>query len=500
MVFALSRTQTVLWDQIRYSGDPRRFAWVLPIHPGAHIELSHDAFIAALDASTQTVITGPTRVCANGNTRSFGSGSGGGCGGSTASSLSADVDPNSPPSPGFSGSDHVTVVSQAVVGPYETVTVRSSDGEALDQWLVKNGFAVPPSIQPTIDAYAAEGFDFIALKLEPNVGTRAMQPVRVVTPGADPSLPLRMVAAGIGSHVGLTLYVISEGRYHPQNFPDVAVPLDQLTWDGTKGHSNYTDLAMGALEAGSGRGWLTEASQAPSLARGGSGIVNPALGASNPGLADAYYSLCATQPSQRVPCPVADAGPPRDAGPRVDASAPDAAPPFAGDAGPVGEGGAGAGEGGPGDSGGADAAPAADAGECFTFAPSCDSFDDLDVATKGMSVGDIRVTRLRAFLPADALAEGDLRLEATASQLSVTNIHHTDRFSDPTFDPCAGAGGPPNGSSSNDRGCLCGSAPSGALGAGRALLIAAAAFLSLAIARRRRSEGITGRREDRKDC
>src|SRR5262252_6569636 len=39
MALAVSTTQTVLWDQIQYSGDPKEFAWVLPVHAGAHIEV-----------------------------------------------------------------------------------------------------------------------------------------------------------------------------------------------------------------------------------------------------------------------------------------------------------------------------------------------------------------------------------------------------------------------------------------------------------------------------
>ena len=35
MVFSVSPAQTVLWDQIRYAGNPAEFAWVLPIKPGA---------------------------------------------------------------------------------------------------------------------------------------------------------------------------------------------------------------------------------------------------------------------------------------------------------------------------------------------------------------------------------------------------------------------------------------------------------------------------------
>ena len=63
MVFSVSQQQTVLWDQIEYSGSPEDFAWILPVRSGATVQLSHEEFFAALDAITNTVITGPTASC-----------------------------------------------------------------------------------------------------------------------------------------------------------------------------------------------------------------------------------------------------------------------------------------------------------------------------------------------------------------------------------------------------------------------------------------------------
>ena len=40
MVMSISQTQSVLWDQIEYAGDPEEFSWVLPVKPGAVLELS----------------------------------------------------------------------------------------------------------------------------------------------------------------------------------------------------------------------------------------------------------------------------------------------------------------------------------------------------------------------------------------------------------------------------------------------------------------------------
>src|SRR4051812_19410697 len=65
MALAISTTQTVLWDQVKYSGSPASFAWVLPIRPGARLELSNDAWFEALDAATSTHVTAPSITCAS---------------------------------------------------------------------------------------------------------------------------------------------------------------------------------------------------------------------------------------------------------------------------------------------------------------------------------------------------------------------------------------------------------------------------------------------------
>src|SRR4051794_35014133 len=59
MALSVSPEQTVLWDQIRYAGDPREFAWVLPVRAGAKVEVSNDEWFTALDASTQPLVYEP---------------------------------------------------------------------------------------------------------------------------------------------------------------------------------------------------------------------------------------------------------------------------------------------------------------------------------------------------------------------------------------------------------------------------------------------------------
>jgi hypothetical protein len=365
MALAISQDQTVLWDQIRYQGDPREFAWVLPVKPGARIELSRDEWFAALEGTTKTTVYAPggagsRPICTLG-----------GCAASAADSSGG---------PGAQAPESVDVLAQQVVGPYESVTLRATDPDALGVWLGAHGFAIPAAIEPVIAQYQQEQFDFIALRLRPGCNVRSMKPVRIVSPGADPTLPLRMVAAGVGATVGITLFVIGEGRWHPQNFPDANIDFGKLVWDTGAAKSNYSLLSQSALAENGGRGWLTEYA-------GDLGTIS-----------STYYGQCrATLPSgtgggtNAPPCDRDDAGmQPSDA-------SSDAEP-----------------------EGGSiiDAAPKPDAGT-----DACAAWDDLDTALRGLHGSDVWVTRMRAVLPASALTQ-DLKLEATYFQSRASNIHY----------------------------------------------------------------------------
>lgn len=224
MILSVGRNQTTLYDQIRYTGDPKEFAWVLPISGTATVGLSADTLFGALDNLTQVQVQAPTPNCPRPtNCRNAGA----------AASDSAGSS---------SGSGGVTVLKQEVVGPYETVQLRSTDADALKRWLAANNFAIPADINPVIDQYVAEKFDFLAMKLVPGATVKSMRPVRVTTQGAGAALPLRMVAAGTGPTVGITLWVLGEGRYEPQNFQSFIIKAEDLVWDWTAGKSNYKEL------------------------------------------------------------------------------------------------------------------------------------------------------------------------------------------------------------------------------------------------------------------
>ncbi len=421
MAFAVSQQQTVLWDQIQYSGSPQDFAWILPVTAGAKVELAHDAFFEALDAVTDPVITGPSPNCGS---------SGFACGASSSAGAAFGE-----------GAGEVQVLSQGVVGPYDTVTLQSTDPNALYAWLTVNGYDIPAATRPIIDAYVQGGFDFIALRLAPGEGVQAMQPVRVVTPGAGLTLPLRMVAAGVGANVGVTLYVLGEGRYEAQNFANGLVDATKLTWSGAQSQSNYTTLATQIMQANGGT-WLTEYAgpqqlTAPLGASSGSCLTGGAGGLRSgyapPTVSGAYYCQCVFDdcvPSGVPGDAAADGASPGDA------ASTDAAGPGCSDT-------------------------------------SCSTFDDLTVALEGLSSANTWVTRLRTTLPASALSQ-DLVLQASAGQTPVSNQLTASVYDDPSYSACGQTGG---------GGCATTGDGSGALG--RGLVVASLAMVGAALTRRR---------------
>ena len=154
----------------------------------------------------------------------------------------------------------VEILSQQVVGPYATVQLKSSDPNALNAWLIANQYDIPSNVAPIIAAYVAEGFDFLALRLIPGKDVQAMRPISVTSPGAGLSLPLRMVAAGTGATVGITLWVVGDGRYEPASLKSFLISPSDLTWDFSTEQSDYDTIRTQKESALNNAAWQIESS------------------------------------------------------------------------------------------------------------------------------------------------------------------------------------------------------------------------------------------------
>ncbi len=242
MVMAIHADESILWDQIRYTGRPEDFSWVLPVRGDVQVMTAASAFFDELDAATAPVLQAPV-ACPSSSRGGFG----------TLASAGAAA-----PEDRTNG---VTVIRTETVGPYQAVLLRGTDADALATWLRSNGYAIPPALEPVIRAYNDMHMDFYAMRLRPGEGVQAMQPVRVRFATPSPVLPLRMIAAGAADKVGVNLMVVGEGRWETQNFPTVRIDASALVWDWSASTSNYNDVFRAAVNGAGGRGWVVESAQ-----------------------------------------------------------------------------------------------------------------------------------------------------------------------------------------------------------------------------------------------
>lgn len=294
MVFAVSQGRSVLWDQFEYFGAPEEFSWVLPIRPGAYVEEADQAWFDALDAATETSVTAPSLNCGGG-----GEPESMGC---ACGSAQAESSANSISDSGFVEPPSVQVIDRRTVGPYEVVTLRSEEGDELFRWFDDNGYFVPEDIAPIVDAYVSEGADFIAVKLRPGQGVQQMTPVRVITPGGEGILPLRMVAAGVRDQVDIVLYVIGEHRYLMPDLVEVFVQNADLEWDFQRNDSNYLRLRQAALSENGGFSYLTSFALQGAFTDDGLRSMSTSGGRFVTNIADLYQAQAAENDELSPPC------------------------------------------------------------------------------------------------------------------------------------------------------------------------------------------------------
>lgn len=392
VVISLSKTQTILWDQIDFTGAPEDFAWVYPIQPGARLELANDAWLDALEAGTTTVLRSPEGACFQG-----GSDSGGGCcyvGEGSAGGGDRAVGGGEPPP--------VTVLDQHTIGPYKTVVISSKTPGAIGEWLSNHGYNIPADVKPILDDYVAEGYDFIALRLAPGQGTSRMQPVRVVTPGPLTTFPMRMLAAGAGDHVRLNVFVLTEGRVSVDGFAEAAIDPGKLAWSWATGASNYDEVRDAALAENGGATFLTTFA---SQARLFTSWEQAPPGAGN--ITGLYYGL-AKEDGVAPTCDASKVGEYVKAGSEASGYSVVDLCDESGNCAPAGE------------------------GEIDSRVFACGAADDLAVALIGMHPRDVWLTRFEANLPRQALSK-DLVLTATPGAKEISG---DIQIADSTGDPC----------------------------------------------------------------
>jgi hypothetical protein len=227
MAVALAPGRMTRWMQVTVTGSQAGFLWLVPVAPGARVDLASDAWLDALDDATTPTIVAPQGAAA--------------CdGGGACEQLSRSP---MPASTGPAGSG---------------VAV---DAPTLNALVAAGGATLSEAQATAFGAVFDSGLDVVVLDYDTTASTARTHSVQVVE-GATRSLDIP-VTGGSALYTDATAFVIAEAR---ANVGPTSLTLDPaaITW-GADCHSSYASAREHALDAAAGEAWLVDSSMAGRL-------------------------------------------------------------------------------------------------------------------------------------------------------------------------------------------------------------------------------------------
>ncbi|MDZ4694759.1 MAG: DUF2330 domain-containing protein [Deltaproteobacteria bacterium] len=242
IVFAVDDNHVTAHIRIFYTGDAKKFAWVVPVPSVPKISVGTEALFSQLAFATepQFRVQWSERVNA-------------------CFPQNSSVDGGSFASGGTSGSvptSSVNVLLEQDVGPYDAKVIESSDAQALITWLNDNGYDQPPSALPLIRHYVDRKMKFLAIKLQKDASVGDITPLVLDMDEPDPCVPLVLTRVAATSDMPISVYVLGKSRAVPKNWFHVEVNPRKIDW--LRGGLNYNALATLAINEAAGHGFVTE--------------------------------------------------------------------------------------------------------------------------------------------------------------------------------------------------------------------------------------------------
>ncbi len=243
---------------IKYAGDPASFAWIVPVPEIPELGVSPVSAFGLLDKSTAPdVSTNIEDICPVSEwtcayheqpSCGFSFGAGADQGGVALSDAGASSD---------AGSTGVTVISEQVVGDYQTVTFRADEAGAATQWLRDNNFIVNQTTSIYMESYVQQNFVFVAAKLVPGAGIKAIKPLKLRYRAAYPMVPLILTAVAAEPNLTVTSFVYGDYLYRPLGHPVVTIDAKRIAKD-SKGRDNYPMVLARTIDEAGGDGFVLE--------------------------------------------------------------------------------------------------------------------------------------------------------------------------------------------------------------------------------------------------
>lgn len=240
IVFTFEDNQTVTTEvQISYEGAAPDFAWVVPVPSEPELFASNDAMFTILANNTIPSFFPVSDEYGLGSISL-------GC----AEYAMMKMDD------GGGSSFGVSVVSEGVVGPYDTVVLQASTADMLVNWLQEQGYNLPSTLDTALAPYVASGQYFVALKLADGQDTGDLTPLGMRYHATAASIPIQLTAVAAVQDLPIEVFVLGSARAVPDNYLHVQINEAAIDWYNLG--NNYRDVVARAVDEAGGQAFVTD--------------------------------------------------------------------------------------------------------------------------------------------------------------------------------------------------------------------------------------------------
>lgn len=262
ILFVVDGTTVEAHIQIQYTGDPRRFAWIVPVQKKPEVTVGSELlFRAMLGGSVPTFQrNGMAFDRCGGSSRSSTSG---GCGMSSsdeAEQASGDAVPSSASAGGGpKADDGAPSVTSTSVGAFEVDILEGGTVDGVVKWLSDNAFQTNDAAAPILASYLQKGSVFVAVKLKAGEGSNEIHPLVVKYEGNEPCVPIRLTAIAAKDDMAIRTFFLGDGRWVPTNYKHMV--LNDVRFDWSQ-QTTFTGAAGGPSTVGPGANYNLVVSKA----------------------------------------------------------------------------------------------------------------------------------------------------------------------------------------------------------------------------------------------
>jgi hypothetical protein len=151
----------------------------------------------------------------------------------------------------------VSVVDEAVVGPFAVEVITAEDGAGFAEWLADNGYDLPPGADAALQHYLDLDMAFLGVKLAPDVPAGPIETLEFTYPAQMPMIPLILTAIASVDDLPITAWVLADEPWIVAGGWGIARDVaDETRPDGSG--SDYLDRVAAEIDRFDGKAMMLE--------------------------------------------------------------------------------------------------------------------------------------------------------------------------------------------------------------------------------------------------